>query len=42
MYYLANGAKVTERSVLVKKTGEEPMLFVWPWSARKPGARACG
>ena len=28
MYYLANGAKVTERTVLVKKQGEEPVLFV--------------
>src|SRR5207237_3036548 len=28
MYYLANGAKVTERTVLVKKQGEAPMLFV--------------
>lgn len=28
MYYLSNGAKVTERAVLVKKQGQEPMLFV--------------
>src|SRR6185369_7111819 len=28
MYYLSNGAKVTERTVLVKKQGEEPVLFV--------------
>src|SRR5713101_72531 len=28
MYYLANGDKVGERTVLVKKQGEEPMLFV--------------
>ena len=28
MYYLSNGAKVTERTVLVKKQGEEPRLFV--------------
>jgi Xaa-Pro aminopeptidase len=28
MYYLANGAKVTERTVLVKKQGQEPVLFV--------------
>src|SRR5258706_15288998 len=28
MYYLANGAKVTERTVLVKKQGLAPRLFV--------------
>jgi Xaa-Pro aminopeptidase len=28
MYYLSNGAKVTERTVLVKKRGAEPLLFV--------------
>ncbi len=28
MYYLANGASVTERSVLVKKRGQAPVLFV--------------
>ena len=28
MYYLANGATITEHSVLVKKRGEEPLLFV--------------
>jgi Xaa-Pro aminopeptidase len=28
MYYLANGATITEHSVAVKKRGEEPMLFV--------------
>jgi len=28
MYYLANGASITERSVLVKKRGQEPVLFV--------------
>ena len=28
MYYLANGAAITERSVLVKRRGEEPVLFV--------------
>ncbi len=28
MYYLANGASVTERTVLVKKRGKEPVLFV--------------
>ena len=28
MYYLANGAKVGEATLLVKKRGEEPVLFV--------------
>jgi Xaa-Pro aminopeptidase len=28
MYYLANGANIGERSVLVKKRGEAPVLFV--------------
>ena len=28
MYYLANGANVTGHSVLVKKRGEAPILFV--------------
>lgn len=28
MYYLTNGASVTERTVLVKKRGAEPVLFV--------------
>lgn len=28
MYYLANGAVITESSVLVKRRGEEPVLFV--------------
>jgi Xaa-Pro aminopeptidase len=28
MYYLANGATITERSVLVKRRGEAPVLFV--------------
>ena len=42
MYYLANGAKVTERSVLVKQPGEEPMLFVVAMEreeARRSGLR---
>ena len=42
MYYLANGAKVTERTVLVKKQGEEPMLFVEAMEreeARRSGLR---
>src|SRR5262245_47150151 len=28
MYYLANGANVTERSVLIKKRGADPVLYV--------------
>ena len=28
MYYLANGASVTERTVLIKKRGAEPVLYV--------------
>jgi len=42
MYYLANGAKVTERTVLVKKQGEEPVLFVESMEreeARRSGLR---
>ena len=42
MYYLANGAKVTERSVLVKKQGQEPVLFVGAMEreeARRSGLR---
>jgi Xaa-Pro aminopeptidase len=30
MYYLTNGAKVTEATVLVKKRGAEPMIFANP------------
>jgi Xaa-Pro aminopeptidase len=42
MYYLANGAKVTEHSVLIKKNGQEPMLFVHSMErdeARRSGLR---
>ena len=42
MYYLANGAKVTGSTVLIKKRGEDPVLFVNPMErdeAAKSGLR---
>lgn len=39
MYYLANGAKVTETAILVKRRGEEPTLIVNPME-RDEGAKS--
>src|SRR3970040_3078424 len=42
MYSLANGAKVTEATILVKKRGEDPVIFANPMErdeAAKAGLR---
>lgn len=42
MYYLANGAKITEATILVKKRGEDPVIFANPMErdeAAKAGLR---